>query len=485
MPELVPQKGPNLIAVTPRLAVKVSRKGDLASSASAAKQTDFWEFPAWAVLAGSGFLVLETNAETNNGINAEPNAIMAIPQGTGCSLTGAGFQFDAEIVATPASATVQNAVTIKLSSPAQGPALDALIGSQRKVHHIEICENRDVESSDRDQGLREYSFMPCALPELAWDDLDTKTKFLGREFEAPILITGMTGGVERGSHINHNLARAAAAAGIPMGVGSQRIALDDERFAGIFNVKKEVPGVFLIGNIGAAQLVGSRSREKAREICLRAIDMISADAMAIHVNVLQEMIQTEGDRDFRGVLDCIAFIARDFPVPLMIKEVGAGMDPRTATRLASRLGTAVHAIDVGGRGGTSWGWIEGLRATDPMTFELAKGFRDWGLTTGMALTTARQAIPMETQCQLVATGGIRSGVDVAKVVALGATMAGVGLPLFRAALKDTNEVDAVLGNFIKGLKTVMICTGARQLSDLAGAVIKTGPSHNPTRGTLP
>lgn len=480
MPELVPQKGPNLIAVTPRLAVKVSRKGDLAPSASTTKKNDFREFHAWAVQAGSGFLVLDINHETN----AEAKEMMAIPQGTGCSLTGAGFQFDAEIVATPASANVQNPVTIKLSSPAQRTALDALIASQRKVHHIEICEHRDVESTDRDHGLRDYSFMPCALPELAWDDLDTKTKFLGREFEAPILITGMTGGVERGQHINDNLARAAAAAGIPMGVGSQRLALDDERFAGIFNVKKNVPGVFLIGNIGAAQLVGGRSHKAAREICLRAIDMISADALAIHVNVLQEMIQTEGDRDFRGVLDCIAFIAQDFPVPLMVKEVGAGMDPRTANRLAVCLGSGARAIDVGGRGGTSWGWIEGLRATDPLTFELAKDFRDWGLTTGMALTMAREAIPLESQCQLVATGGIRSGIDVAKAVALGATVAGVGLPLFRAALKGTNEVDAALDNLIKGLKTVMICTGSRQLSDLAGSLIKTGPNHSPTRGAM-
>ena len=470
MPELVPQKGPNLIAVVPRLAVKISRRGNLASAASTTKNNLSNEFSAWAVQAGTGLLVLETDD------------LMAIPQGTGCSISGAGFQFDAEVVATPASATTQNPLTIKLSSPAQRGALDALIGSQRKVHHIEICETRDVESSDRDQGLQEYSFMPCALPELAWDELDTKTEFLGHKFKAPVLITGMTGGVERGSHINHNLARAAAAAGIPMGVGSQRLALDDERFAGIFNVKKEVPEVFLIGNIGAAQLVGGRSHQKAREMCLRAIDMISADALAIHVNVLQEMIQTEGDRDFRGVLDCIAFIAQDFPVPVMVKEVGAGMDPRTAKRLAVLLGSG--AIDVGGRGGTSWGWIEGLRATDPLTFELAQGFRDWGLTTGAALTMARRAIPMETKCQLVATGGIRSGVDVAKVIALGATMAGVGLPLFRAALKGTDEVDAALNNLIKGLKTVMICTGTRQLSGLAAALIKTASNQSPTRETL-
>ena len=252
-----------------------------------------------------------------------------------------------------------------------------------------------------------------------------------------------------------------------MGVGSQRLALDDPRFSDIFNVKTEVPGVFLIGNIGAAQLVNGRTHREARELCLRAVEMIEADALAIHINVLQELIQPEGDRDFRGVFDCIAELTKAFPVPVLVKEVGAGMDPQTAKRLA---GTGVRAIDVGGRGGTSWGWIEGLRSADPQVLDLAQNFRDWGLTTGEALTLAREAICQNSALQLIATGGIRTGIDVAKAVALGATMAGIGLPLFRAALKGTDEVEKTLDQIIKGLKTVMMCTGSRTLSALTAAI---------------
>lgn len=465
-----PQKGPNLISIVPRLAVTATRGGSPAPTAARSASNIPDAFHAWAVQAGTELLILESTG------------LLTVPQGTTYSLSGAGFQFDAEVVATPSASNVTNPITLRLSSPAQRPAFDALIGSQRKVHHIEICEQRDVESSDRNHGLAPYSFMPCALPELAWDELDTRVKFLDRTFDAPILITGMTGGVERGRDINHNLARAAAAARIPMGVGSQRLALDDERFADVFNVKKEVPDVFLIGNIGAAQLVGGRSQKAARELCLRAVSMISADALAIHVNVLQEMIQMEGDRDFRKVLDCIAYITKDFPVPVVVKEVGAGMDPRTAVRLVD---AGVKVIDVGGRGGTSWGWIEGLRAADPLTLDLAQSFRDWGLTTGMALAMTRQAIPPTIDCQLIATGGIRTGVDVAKVVALGATMAGVGLPLFRAALKSTNDVATTLDQLIKGLKTVMMCTGTRELPGLAEALFHNDSHQHKKREPLP
>jgi isopentenyl-diphosphate delta-isomerase len=402
-----------------------------------------------------------------------------IAPGTTCRITVAGSDFHCETL-EPESRLQQNTpglpalpvlpvLYVRLVNASQFPALDAIIASQRKVHHIELCETRDVESSDRNQGLAGWTFMPCALPELSWDELDTSCQFLGKEFAAPILITGMTGGVDRGRDINHNLARAAAARGIPMGVGSQRLALEDPRFAGIFDVKKEVPGVFLIGNIGAAQLVGGRSASQARDLCLRAVEMIKADALAIHVNVLQEMIQIEGDRDFRGVTARVAEIVEGFPVPVIVKEVGAGLDPRSALRLAQ---TGVAAIDVGGRGGTSWGWIEGLRAGDPQTLELATAFRDWGLTTGDALTMARDALGADRQTALVATGGIRTGVDVAKVIALGANMAGIGLPLFKAALKDSAQVEVVLDQILRGLRTVMMCTGSRNLNGLSKSLKK-------------
>ena len=434
---------PALTPIVPRIAVTVAGAD------------------AWAIQAGAGHMILELDSKdaTTSGPWLEP--------GTSCRVSVAGSDFICETV----SAGTGSPVSVRLINPAQLPVLDALIASQRKVHHIEICETRDVEASDRDHGLAGWSFMPCALPELSWDEIDTTRQFLGREFAAPVLITGMTGGVERGRDINHNLARAAASRGIPMGVGSQRLALDDPRLARIFDVKKEVPDVFLIGNIGAAQLVGGRSFDEARDACLRAVEMIKADALAIHVNVLQEMIQIEGDRDFRGVTSRIAEIAAQFPVPVIVKEVGAGLDPRTALRLAH---CGVAALDVGGRGGTSWGWIEGLRAGDPRTLELASSFRDWGLTTGTALVMARDALGPARKVNLVATGGIRSGIDVAKAVALGADMAGIGLPLFKAALQGAPEVEAALDQVIKGLRTVMMCTGSRNLQGLSQTIIANG-----------
>lgn len=447
----MPAQVAQLTPIVPRLAVTFEDSGASES------------FPAWAVHAGRGHMVLDVAA----------GAQKRIAPGTTCRITVAGSDFHCETL-EPGSHPQQNttglpALYVRLVNASQFPALDAIIASQRKVHHIEICETRDVESSDRNQGLAGWTFIPCALPELSWDELDTGCQFLGKEFAAPVLITGMTGGVDRGRDINHNLARAAAARGIPMGVGSQRLALEDPRFAGIFDVKKEVPGVFLIGNIGAAQLVGGRSATQARDLCLRAVEMIKADALAIHVNVLQEMIQIEGDRDFRGVTARVAEIVEGFPVPVIVKEVGAGLDPRSALRLAQ---TGVAAIDVGGRGGTSWGWIEGLRAGDPQTLELATAFRDWGLTTGDALTMARDALGADRHTALVATGGIRTGVDVAKVIALGANMAGIGLPLFKAALKDSAQVEVVLDQILRGLKTVMMCTGSRNLNGLSKSLKK-------------
>jgi isopentenyl-diphosphate delta-isomerase len=370
-------------------------------------------------------------------------------------------------------------VELELTDQDQSPAFDAMIATQRKIHHIDICQKQDVESSDRDNGLSHVTFMPCALPDLDWEEIDTRVNFLGKEFLAPVLITGMTGGVAEGRRINHTLARAACAAGIPMGVGSQRLALEDPRHAQIFDVKKEVPGVFLIGNIGAAQLAAAAKNPRAaRELCLAAVEMIAADALAIHVNILQELVQVEGDRKFRGVKDAIAAIASDFPVPVVVKEVGAGMDPSTVSFLAE---SGVSAIDVGGRGGTSWGWIEGLRSRDPQVLDLARTFRDWGLTTGKALELAVQTLSkrtdMNSRPQLIATGGMRSGLDVARAVAMGATMTGFGLPLFRAALQssglgaDPCPVTTAIDQLVRGLKTVMMCTGSRKLKGLQRAVI--------------
>ncbi len=333
---------------------------------------------------------------------------------------------------------------------------DAL-GKLRKNQHIAICADQDVETSDRYTGFSDYHFLPQALPELNLQDVQTKTSFLGREFAAPMLITGMTGGIERGAEINRRLALAAQNAGIPMGVGSQRIALDDPNLAAIFAVKQYAPKVFLIGNIGAAQLVNGLSIAD----CQRALDMIDADALAVHVNVLQESVQVEGDHQFHGLLKKLATLKRNLAVPMIVKEVGGGIDPVTAKRL-DEIG--IDAIDTGGRGGTSWGFIEGKRSNSRLTQHAADTFRDWGIPTAYALRALHQ---QSTKAALIATGGIRSGLDIAKAIALGASMTGIGLPLFRAALLEVEHaVDDLLATYLHELKITMLCTGAKTLTDL-------------------
>lgn len=331
-----------------------------------------------------------------------------------------------------------------------------LLNLVRKGQHIAICETMDVEATDRYTGFSDLTLLPKALPEFSWDQLDTRCSFLGRDLALPLLITGMTGGLTRGAEINRRLARAAQHFGIPMGVGSQRVALENPEHAAIFSVKKYAPKVFLIGNLGVAQIRG----KDPLGMCKRAVDMIDADALALHVNVLQEVVQVEGDRDFRGLLDQVHHIAARLGVPVIVKEVGGGIDAETALSLKA---AGVAAIDCGGKGGTSWSYIEGVRAHSPVTQAVANTFRDWGIPTAIAIRALRQATPA---LPLIATGGVRDGLTVAKAIALGATLAGVGLPLFRAALLSDDEPFAVIETLQQGLKTAMIASGARDLASL-------------------
>jgi isopentenyl-diphosphate delta-isomerase len=321
--------------------------------------------------------------------------------------------------------------------------------SLRKSQHLTICANQNVEHSSRDNGFADVDLPVVALPEKAWDDIVTSTTFLGRSFSAPILITGMTGGVAQGTLINERLAAAATEHRIPMGVGSQRMALENAAHADIFRVKRKFPRVFLIGNIGIGQLRANNYLD----LCEQAVDMISADALAIHVNVLQELIQVEGDRDFRGVIDKIGKIRSKLKVPLIVKEVGAGLDVVTARSLAE---VGVSCFDVGGSGGTSWAAIEGLRARDPLIQRRGEIFRNWGIPTAKALSNLRKSLPNAT---LIATGGIRDGLTVLKAQHLGANMAGIGLPLMRAALEGEDQASSLLGSIIDELKIAKMCSG--------------------------
>ena len=341
-------------------------------------------------------------------------------------------------------------------------ALSDLMGLIRKNQHISICASQDVEASDRDSGFGDLTLAPNALPNLDWHELDTTVEFLGRKVPVPLLITGMTGGLARGAEINFRLARAAAAYGIPMGVGSQRVALDNPDHAAIFTVKKKVPNLFLIGNVGMAQLLCANPLE----LCQRAVDMIEADALAIHLNVLQELVQVEGDRKFRGILDQIERIAARLEVPLIVKEVGVGLDPATALKLAN---VGVAALDCGGKGGTSWSYIEGERASAYQTRAVASTFRDFGIPTAVSLATLRA---QNIKLPLIATGGIRDGLMVAKAVGLGATLCGLGLPLLRAALQSEEAPQQILEIFVHGLKIAMMVSGSPNLAALSHALYR-------------
>jgi isopentenyl-diphosphate delta-isomerase len=329
------------------------------------------------------------------------------------------------------------------------PEIRDFLHGLRKSQHLDICANHDVEHSSRRNGFEDVELPILALPETNWADIDTSVSFLGCTFSAPILITGMTGGVAQGTIINERLAEAATTHNIPMGVGSQRMALENESHADIFRVKRKYPKLFLIGNIGIGQL---RSKDYL-DFCQRAVDMISADALAIHVNVLQELIQIEGDRDFRGIVDKIGHVTTKLNRPVIVKEVGVGLDVPTAKRLAE---VGVSCFDVGGSGGTSWAFIEGLRSIDPIIRRRGEVFRNWGIPTAKAVRDLRQALPNSS---IIATGGVRDGLTVLKALHLGANMAGIGLPLMRAAIEGADRPSKLLGAIIDELKIAKMCSG--------------------------
>jgi isopentenyl-diphosphate delta-isomerase len=341
-------------------------------------------------------------------------------------------------------------------SPESHAEMRDLVTYIRKSQHIDICREQDVESSDKFTGFSRFEFIPEALPELDFADLDTTQMFMGKTFALPFLITGMTGGTQQGIEINRRLALCAAKVGIPMGVGSQRIALENPEFEAIFKVKEFAANLFVMGNLGGCQLLEGDPVSMSQ----RAAEMIAADAMAIHINALQESVQAEGDRGFTGILRAIEQIAHSLPIPVMVKEVGSGISPQTARRLRD---AGVNHIDVGGRGGTAWGYIEGLRSGSKVTKELAATFRDWGIPTAYAVRAIAKDLP---DVSLVATGGIRDGMTIAKALALGATMTGIGLPFLRAALESEEACFEFAESLKRGLETTMILTGSRDLASL-------------------
>jgi isopentenyl-diphosphate delta-isomerase len=330
--------------------------------------------------------------------------------------------------------------------------------SGRKADHIRIAIEEDVSFGGLTTGLDRYRFVHQALPELDLEAVDTSTALLGRRLAAPILISCMTGGVAKGGLINRILAAAAQHAGVAIGVGSQRAALDEPALAETFQVRELAPDVPLLANLGAAQLAADDGIER----CSQVVRMIEADALVIHVNPLQEALQPEGTTRFHGLIDRIGEAAAVVDVPVIVKEVGWGIAENVARRLAE---VGVGGIDCAGAGGTSWSEVERRRIDDPVMVRVAEEFREWGIPTAVSVVACRRGFP---DGLLIASGGLRTGLDAAKCIALGADAAGFAAPLLRAAVVSRRAVDERIRGIVEGLRIAMFCVGAASVADLAG-----------------
>ena len=338
------------------------------------------------------------------------------------------------------------------------------VTAQRKSDHIRVNLEEDV-GSGLSTGLEHLRFEHNALPELDLHAVDTRLSFLGRQLRAPLLISSMTGGTAEAGRINRNLAEAAQETGVGMGLGSQRAAIEDPALAETFNIRDFAPDVLLFANLGAVQLNYGYGPAEAQ----RAADMVRADALVLHLNPLQEALQPEGDVNFNGLLLKIEKICRGLTVPVVVKEVGWGISPSVARRL---VGAGVAAIDVAGAGGTSWSQVEMHRAQDPKQAALAAAFVDWGIPTAQALVDLRRAMP---EVPLIASGGLRGGIDLAKALALGAKIGAMAGPFLRAAVESTEDVIELIERTVNELRIAMFATGSSDLSALSNAKLSSTP----------
>jgi isopentenyl-diphosphate delta-isomerase len=324
--------------------------------------------------------------------------------------------------------------------------------SSRKSDHIRINLEQDVGSGIT-TGLEHYRFIHSAVPELDIDEIDLKLEVFKRQLNAPLLISSMTGGAPEAQKINWTLAAAAQETGIAMGLGSQRAAIDDPELEITFQVRQVAPDILLFANLGAVQLNYGYGVEE----CQRAVDMIAADALILHFNALQEALQPEGDTRWSGILKKVGAVCRALPVPVIAKEVGWGFSEQDVRSLVN---AGVSAIDVAGAGGTSWSQVEMHRAQDDSQRRLAAAFSDWGISTSQAILNVRRAAP---ETLVFASGGLRSGVDICKSIALGAALGGMAGPLLKAAV---NSVEDTIQTIYEIKREIQVCMFAAGVGDI-------------------
>ena len=328
---------------------------------------------------------------------------------------------------------------------------------QRKADHIRISLEEDVSFGAATSGFEQYRLPHCALPEIDLHTVDTSVQFLGRTLTAPLLISSMTGGTDEARRINRHLAQAAQEAGIGMGLGSLRAAVEDPTLIATYEVRDIAPDILLLANLGAVQLNYGYTVDH----CRRAVEMVRADGLILHLNPLQEALQPEGQTDFSGLLPRIEAVCQSLDVPVVVKEVGWGLSAAVVRRLVD---AGVAALDVAGAGGTSWSQVEMHRAQSDLQREVAPAFRDWGIPTAEAV---RQAHSVAPEIPLVASGGIRDGVQVAKAIALGAVACGIARPLLVAAMQSAAAVAHAVAVIVAQLRSAMFAVGAPDIAALA------------------
>ena len=343
------------------------------------------------------------------------------------------------------------------SAPRGGRLADRSSGNERrKDAQLRACLTNDVQGGEITTGFERYRFVHQALPEIDWAAIDLSVSLLGKRLAAPVVISPMTGGCRLGAVINRNLALAAQRLGLAMGVGSQRAAIVDPALAWTYQVREYAPDILLLGNLGAVQLNAGFGLAE----CRLAMAMIGADGLYLHLNALQEVHQCPGDRNFRGLIEQIAAVCGQLGAPVVAKEVGWGISRQAAAALAA---TGVSGIDVSGAGGTSWSVVQQLVAGKTREEALRSPFAAWGIPTAESL---RQALATAPGLPVIASGGIRNGVDAAKALALGATAVGIAQPLLQPAAESAAAVIAKLEQFILELRTALFCVGAASIASL-------------------
>ena len=327
----------------------------------------------------------------------------------------------------------------------------------RKSDHININLDQDVRSS-LTTGLERYHFVHCALPELNLPAIDTSLMLFGKKLAAPILVSSMTGGTEQAREINQRLAEVAEQYNIAMGVGSQRAALENPQFISTYSIARKVaPNILLFANLGAVQLNYGYGIDE----CRQAVDMIQADALFLHLNPLQEAVQVGGDTNFAGLAKKITAVCKNVGVPVVAKEVGWGISSQTAKVLVE---CGISAIDVAGAGGTSWSQVEMYRAQDELTRKLAASFVNWGIPTADSIINVKN---VASEMIIFASGGLKDGMDVAKSIALGATIGGFAGKFLRAAAISTNQIAELVKLTQKQIQVSMFGAGVPDLNSLS------------------